>query len=190
MTKLTQAEIALIKTLLDAGQDLPHSFHERLFPSRQPEQTHRTHTSAHDTKTFTDALPDLPDDAPDMAALVRGNEIHLWQVPHLWSLAATLPIQFQPVEELLSHFDGARWLGEDEPVTVRAIIEHARRINVADLAYPIIISSDNHILDGLHRLAKAWITGVPTIASVQFPQDPTPDFRIPTDQFISGGSQE
>ena len=50
--------------------------------------------------------------------------------------------------------------------------EHARRIQEADLAYPIILSADGRLMDGGHRLAKAWLRGL-------FAGRPPPDRNAP-----------
>ncbi len=179
MVKLSHAEVETIKALLDTHGELPPAFQARLFPPDKQMGRQDEVESPHTTLDLAEALAVVPADAPDMAALARGSEVHLWEVPRLWVLAAALPRESLHVEPLLPHFDTARWLGEDEPATVRAIVEHARRILATDLAYPIILASDGRILDGMHRLAKAWITGAETIAAVQFHDDPEPDYRIP-----------
>jgi hypothetical protein len=46
----------------------------------------------------------------------------------------------------------------------------------ADLQYPIILSSDGRVMDGMHRVAKALLEGHATIRAVQFVTDPPPQF--------------
>jgi hypothetical protein len=179
MAKLTQAEVETIKALLDAHGELPRTFQDRLFPPEEQSAARGETTTPHHTEHFAAAMAELVADDIDMAALARTTETHVWQVPRLWGLAEGLPVEFIPVETLLPHFDTARWLGDGEPLTVRAIVEQARRILATDLAYPIILSADRRILDGMHRLAKAWITGAETIGAVRFREDPEPDYRIP-----------
>lgn len=53
--------------------------------------------------------------------------------------------------------------------------EHARRIFDADLAYPVILCAEGRLMDGGHRLAKAWMEGREEIAAVRFPVTPEPD---------------
>jgi hypothetical protein len=55
-----------------------------------------------------------------------------------------------------------------------------QRIQAADLSIPIILSADGHVMDGMHRVAKAWLLGLTEIQAVQFPQDPEPDQRVQT----------
>lgn len=42
------------------------------------------------------------------------------------------------------------------------------RIGLADLRYPIILSTDGDIIDGMHRLAKAYQSNVTEIRAYQF----------------------
>ena len=46
----------------------------------------------------------------------------------------------------------------------------------ADLRYPIILSADGRVMDGMHRVAKAYLEGRETIQAVQFEVDPRPDY--------------
>lgn len=44
-----------------------------------------------------------------------------------------------------------------------------------NLSYPIILSAEGYLMDGGHRIAKAWLQGVKEIRAVQFEIDPEPD---------------
>lgn len=50
------------------------------------------------------------------------------------------------------HFRPGEWFddGEASP-TCRAVIEHMKRVESADLAFPIVLSAD-----GIHRVAKSY----------------------------------
>lgn len=50
-------------------------------------------------------------------------------------------------------------------------------IGETDLNFPIILSSDGRIMDGMHRVAKALLEGRGTIEAVRFRQDPEPDYE-------------
>jgi hypothetical protein len=56
------------------------------------------------------------------------------------------------------------------------VAEHARLINEAELRHPIILGADGRVMDGMHRVAKAYLAGRATIRAVQLPVDPEPDF--------------
>jgi elongation factor P hydroxylase len=89
-------------------------------------------------------------------------------------LAADLVPEEVPVESFRD-LDEAVWASE--PMTVREVLGHTRRILDADLTYPIIVSADGWIMDGCHRLAKAMLEGRSTILRVKFKVNPTPDGR-------------
>ena len=56
------------------------------------------------------------------------------------------------------------------------MLEHARLIEAADLNFPIILSSNGGVMDGMHRVAKTVSQGRTTIEAVQFTCDPEPDY--------------
>jgi hypothetical protein len=56
------------------------------------------------------------------------------------------------------------------------VAEHARLIQETDLSYPIILSADGRVMDGMHRVAQAYIKRSEAIEAVQFAIDPEPDF--------------
>jgi hypothetical protein len=72
-------------------------------------------------------------------------------------------------------FDEVSWFGEQYRPTCRVVVSHVKRIQEADLSSPIILSADGHIMDGMHRVAKAWLLGLTEIQAVQFAQNPEPD---------------
>jgi hypothetical protein len=39
--------------------------------------------------------------------------------------------------------------------TCRAVAEHARRINAADLSHPVILAADGSLMDGGHRIKRS-----------------------------------
>jgi len=63
----------------------------------------------------------------------------------------------------------------DKLQTWRALLAHLELIDAADLSYPIILSADGAVMDGMHRVAKAAREGRPEIEAVQFDEDPEPD---------------
>jgi hypothetical protein len=79
----------------------------------------------------------------------------------------------------IPEFEQDCWFGAAHLPTCRAVAEHAKRIQFADLNYPIILSADGGLMDGGHRIAKAWLNGEVEIRAVRFPRDPEPDYVIP-----------
>ena len=75
------------------------------------------------------------------------------------------------------------WFGSGEAPTWRALVEHVKLLDAADLAFPIILAADGTVMDGMHRVAQALRAGLADIEAVQFVVDPQPDFEDvqPTD---------
>jgi hypothetical protein len=96
-----------------------------------------------------------------------------WDVDRLVQLAGKLPRKRIPLSQI-RELDEA-WSGEDERHTWRAMLEHVRLIEEADLAFPIILSANGAVMDGMHRVAKAVLQGRTEVDAVQFEKDPEPD---------------
>lgn len=99
-----------------------------------------------------------------------------WDVHRLVELTAHLPHVEVPIGAI-RELDEPFWFGGgSEAATCRAVAEHARLILEADLHYPIILGADGRVMDGMHRVAKAYLEGRDTILAVQLEVDPEPDF--------------
>ena len=59
--------------------------------------------------------------------------------------------------------------------TCRAVTEHARQIQDADMSFPIILSAEGEVWDGMHRIAKATLEGISKLPAVRFIENPKPD---------------
>jgi hypothetical protein len=86
----------------------------------------------------------------------------------LWKAAAKVPSRKVGLIGLPG-FDAVRWFGGPMNLrpTCRAVAEHARDIFGADLSYPIILSPEGEVLDGMHRICKAFLLGMEEIDAVQ-----------------------
>jgi hypothetical protein len=104
-----------------------------------------------------------------------------WDVDNLVAASAT----FAPMRVPLSAIRELEkpWSGDGEAQTWNELIAHVRLIDAADLSYPIILSADGSVMDGMHRIAKATLAGHDGIVAVRFDHDPEPDFvgREPED---------
>lgn len=109
--------------------------------------------------------------------IIAGNRV-VWYTERLWELACDLPVRMVAIADL-PELDQDCWFGTAHVPTIRTVAEHTRRIQDADLSYPIIISADGGLMDGGHRLARAWLQGATEIRAVQFDVDPEPDEVIP-----------
>lgn len=106
------------------------------------------------------------------------NGTYIWYTERLWKLASALPT-IQVAIDSIKEFEENCWFSEDTPPTCKAVALHAQRIHDADLSYPIILSADGGLMDGGHRLAKAWLLEQQLINAVQFTVDPEPDVVLP-----------
>jgi len=93
-------------------------------------------------------------------------------VDRLVSLSRDLVPELVPIEDI-REIDETYWSGS---MTSREVAEHARLIQEADLVYPVILSSDGRIMDGMHRVLKALLTGLSHVTAVRFRSDPLPDY--------------
>ena len=108
----------------------------------------------------------------------------IWYVETLWSAAASLPEFALPIEHIAG-LDEVAWFNDawGKRPTCRAVIDHCRRIQEADLRHPIILAPQDGplkgcVLDGMHRIGKAMLAGNTTVRAVQLPAMPTPDERV------------
>ena len=105
----------------------------------------------------------------------------LYDVYKLIAYSETLPQVDAPLDELGACLDVLCWSGQNEntkigPNTIiKAFREagswdklyelypelsrHAKRVQFADLSHPILLDPENHVIDGVHRLTKAFIEG-------------------------------
>src|SRR4051812_42582848 len=111
---------------------------------------------------------------PDADGSMRFYRMH-----QFWELANGLPVKKVRLNEL-EGFDEVRWFGGPQNIlpTCRAIAEHARDIYDADLSYPIILSPDGEVLDGWHRICKAFLQGIEELDAVQLTTMPRYRWRV------------
>ena len=100
--------------------------------------------------------------------------LRAWSVDRLVALTEALPLIQVPVAAI-REVDEAYWYDHGYAPTCRSVAEHARLINEADLRFPIILSADGRVMDGMHRAAKALIQKVDSLPAKQFAEDPAPD---------------
>ena len=116
-----------------------------------------------------------------------GGPLRIWEVDRLWKLAKDLPIKMISVSGL-TDLDRVGWYGQPQNsgrLTCREVVDHARRILEADLSQPIILTAEGHLLDGFHRMCKAYLLGLSEIAAVQFEQNPEPDRIRPLPDWLN-----
>jgi hypothetical protein len=106
----------------------------------------------------------------------------IWYIDRLWPLADGLPVEDLAISQV-RELDEVCWFNDTWGVrpTCRLVIEHCQRILAADLSYPVILGPDGSVLDGVHRIAKAWLNGQTTVKAVRIPTLPPADETISPD---------
>ena len=112
------------------------------------------------------------------AAQADGS-MRFYRMHQFWELAHGLPVKKVRFSEL-DGFDEVRWFGGPYNIlpTCRAIAEHARDIYEADLSYPIILAPNGDVLDGWHRICKAFVLGIEELDAVQLTTMPPYRWRV------------
>ena len=99
-----------------------------------------------------------------------------WNVRRLVELSRDLPREWIPLSTS-RELDKPYWSNEGTQIlTCREVVDHARLMLDSDLAFPIILSSDGRIMDGMHRVCKALFENRTEIEAVRFVRDPAPDY--------------
>lgn len=111
--------------------------------------------------------------------VVEGKILHVWDVERLWRLSRGFEVVEVSIDDLPEFDSDEPWYGygADTP-TCRSVASHAKKIRDSDLTFPIILSFDNQVLDGMHRVAKAWTLGLETVSAVRFDKPIDPDLVL------------
>ena len=109
---------------------------------------------------------------------VPGGRGH-WLTENLWAAAEGLPVYKVSVADV-AELDEDCWF-EGRAPTCREVAQHAKRIWDADLTRPVIIGDDGRLMDGGHRIARAWLKGRREVDAVRFATTPAPDWVDPAD---------
>jgi hypothetical protein len=109
----------------------------------------------------------------DMAGHTFSSKGKTWRVDRLHRLSADLTPYEIPLEQFDQTLASSPWGN----VSLRNFVEHMNRVSDADLNYPIILSDEGRVMDGMHRLARALQLGRKQILAVKFPDTPEPDVK-------------
>jgi hypothetical protein len=99
-----------------------------------------------------------------------------WNVHRLIERTSGLVRERVPLSEI-RELDEPYWANEGTGrITCRDVVEHTRLILDCDFEFPVILSSDGRVMDGMHRICKALLQGLDHIEAVRFIRDPEPDY--------------
>ncbi len=97
-----------------------------------------------------------------------------WDVHRLVELTRDFARETVPLS-LIRELDEPFWSNEGPRMTCRQVVDHARLMRDTNLGFPVILSSDGRVMDGMHRVCKALLQGQESIEAVRFQRDPEPD---------------
>ncbi len=104
-----------------------------------------------------------------------GAGLKAWDIDRLIELSGGFVPKMVPLSEI-REIDEPFWFLDGKTPTCRSVFEHAGLIRDADLSFPIILASDGRVMDGMHRVGKAFLQGEEQIKAVQFTTNPEPDY--------------
>ncbi len=104
-----------------------------------------------------------------------GDHVHIWNVVKLLALSQDLPVEQVPLSKI-REIDEPYWfdLGDAVP-TCRAVMDHARLSEAADLSWPVLLCAEGRVMDGMHRIMKAFAMGRSHISARRLRATPEPD---------------
>lgn len=99
-----------------------------------------------------------------------------WDIDNLIRLTANLEVIEQPLNDI-RELDEPYWydLEGDRP-TCKSIADHIRLVQATDLAYPIILCPAGRVMDGMHRVVRAFLEGRRFLLAYRLPVLPEPDY--------------
>lgn len=108
----------------------------------------------------------------------RDNEQGLlaWDVDHLIGLTLELKAVDYPLSAI-AELNEPYWYGsEGDQPSCKSIAEHMRLVQETDLSYPIILCPAGRVMDGMHRVVKAYLEGRESLLAYRLPILPEPDY--------------
>jgi len=98
-----------------------------------------------------------------------------WDVLKLIELSRGFDVIEVPLSEI-QELKETYWFGLGVPPTSVDIALHARQIYEADISFPIILCPQGRLMDGMHRVCKAFLEGRKTISAVKFLELHEPEY--------------
>lgn len=100
-----------------------------------------------------------------------------WEINKLIESAKHLPVMAVDLNDIKELDENFWYQGANDIPSGRSIAAHYKLITEADLDYPILLSAERRVMDGMHRIIKALVLGRKTIDAVILEQTPPPDYR-------------
>lgn len=103
------------------------------------------------------------------------NGFNAWDVDNLIEATKNFNIVKVCILDLLER-NKFHWNQGHNILTTQSIFNHMKLVEDCSLDYPIILSAEGIIMDGMHRVDKAYIQNKLEINAVQFDITPSPDY--------------
>ncbi|MBL1407656.1 hypothetical protein [Sphingobacterium faecale] len=104
------------------------------------------------------------------------QQLYAWDVERLIQLTQGLHPETIHLNEI-NEFNETYWYSDEgDSPTCRSIAEHMKLIKEADLAYPILICPEGKLMDGMHRVVKAYLEGLSSVQAFRLAILPQPDY--------------
>ena len=106
----------------------------------------------------------------------ESGKVRYWHTATIWRAAENGRVSRLELSSL-DILDEVVWFGgpKNRRPTVRNVAEHARDIFNADMSHPVVLTRSGDILDGAHRIARAYLDGQETIEAIILESHPEPD---------------
>jgi hypothetical protein len=99
-----------------------------------------------------------------------------WDVRKLVERTRDLPREWVPLSEI-RELDEPYWANDGaRALSCRDVVGHTKLILDCELKYPILLSRDGRVMDGMHRVCRALLEGLSEIEAVRLVDDPEPDY--------------
>lgn len=103
------------------------------------------------------------------------NGLLAWDVLKLIRLSRDFEVIQIPLSDI-RELKETYWFGLGAPPITLDIAQHAKQIYEADLSYPIILCPEGRVMDGMHRVCKAFLESRETISAVRFAELHEPEY--------------
>ncbi len=105
-----------------------------------------------------------------------GQGLQAWDVDNLIRLTTDLKAIELPLNKIRELNEPYWYESEGDSPTCKSIAGHIRLIQSTDLAYPIIICPEGRVMDGMHRVVKAFLEDRSFVLAYRLPALPKPDY--------------
>lgn len=110
-------------------------------------------------------------DGRSLFSLIENGRCHGWWLEDLFAAASGKAYRQATLEEL-EILDTDIWFrGTDSRPTVKNMIAEFRRIERADCSFPVLVVTSIGLIDGSHRVAKAYLRGLTCLPCVELSLD-------------------